>query len=159
MGLAPYHQSSRYHLLPTALGWWAQRVSEEVVGIVIRPSNAHQTSCPSFDVALVTEYVTKGNEHSMTFSFLTRQCIGGAGELLGAPGTSSFDKPVTVPAVTETGVLEAETTRLFSVRRNNAKLSKYVINTRIVQYPTQIIEFGMPYPPIEFETRPSYIYA
>ena len=25
VGPAPHHQSWRYHLLPTALGWWAQR--------------------------------------------------------------------------------------------------------------------------------------
>ena len=31
MGLAPHHESSRNYLLPTALGWWARRVSEEVV--------------------------------------------------------------------------------------------------------------------------------
>ena len=33
MGPVPHHKSES-HLLPTALGWWAQRLSEEVVGML-----------------------------------------------------------------------------------------------------------------------------
>ena len=35
VGLASDHQSSSYHLLPTAFGWWVQNVSKEVVGMLV----------------------------------------------------------------------------------------------------------------------------